>query len=57
MKACYGTGGIAPRIPDLGTNGGEWIVSRPSRFTPKERIPCTHWIGGWAGPTAGLDTW
>jgi hypothetical protein len=25
------------------------------RFTPGERIPGTHWIGGWVGPRAGLD--
>jgi hypothetical protein len=24
-------------------------------FTPGERAPATHWIGGWVGPTAGLD--
>jgi hypothetical protein len=34
-----------------------WVVSitpRP-RFTPGERTPGTHWIGGWVGPRAGLD--
>jgi hypothetical protein len=35
--------------------GGEWSVSRSVRFTPGERAPCTHWIGGWEGPNAGLD--
>jgi hypothetical protein len=34
-------------------NGG--IASRPGRFTPKERAPDTHWIGGWVGPKAILD--
>jgi hypothetical protein len=24
-------------------------------FTPRERVPITHWIGGWVGPRAGLD--
>jgi len=28
-------------------DGGEWSASRPGRFTPKERTPGTHWIGGW----------
>jgi hypothetical protein len=23
---------------------------------PWERTPGTHWIGGWVGPRAGLDT-
>jgi hypothetical protein len=34
-----------------------WVVSvtpRP-RFTPGERTPGTHWIGGWVGLRAGLD--
>jgi hypothetical protein len=35
--------------------GGEWSASRPCRFTPGERAPGTHWIGGWVGPRAGLD--
>jgi hypothetical protein len=29
--------------------GGEWSGSSLSRFTPVD------WIGGWAGPRAGLD--
>jgi hypothetical protein len=33
--------------------GGEWLA--PGRFTPEERAPDTHWIGGWVGPRAGLD--
>jgi hypothetical protein len=35
--------------------GGEWSASRPSSFTPEERAPSTHWIGGWVGPRTGLD--
>jgi hypothetical protein len=27
----------------------------PARFTPRERAPGTHWIGGWVGPRAVLD--
>jgi hypothetical protein len=34
---------------------GEWSVSRSGRFTPGERGPGTHWIGGWVGPRTGLD--
>jgi hypothetical protein len=30
-------------------------VSRPGRFTARERAPGTHWIGGWVGPRAGLN--
>jgi hypothetical protein len=36
-------------------DGGEWSTSRPGRFTPRERAPGTHWIGGWVGPRAVLD--
>jgi hypothetical protein len=34
---------------------GEWSAPRSGRFTPEERAPGTHWIGGWVGPRAGLD--
>jgi hypothetical protein len=36
--------------------GGERSASRPGRFTPRERAPGTHWVEGWVGPRAGLDT-
>jgi hypothetical protein len=36
-------------------DGGEWSASRPGRFTPTERTPGTHRIGGWVGPRAVLD--
>jgi len=49
-------GGIAPRILDLGIDGGEWSASRPCHITPRERAPGTHWKGGWVGPRAVLDT-
>jgi hypothetical protein len=35
--------------------GGEWSASRPGLFTPGERAPSSHWIGGWVGPRASLD--
>jgi hypothetical protein len=35
--------------------GGEWSTSRPGHFTPGERAPGTHWIGGWVDLIAGLD--
>jgi hypothetical protein len=36
-------------------DGGEWSVSRSGRFTPRERTPSIHLIGGWVGPRAVLD--
>jgi hypothetical protein len=51
-----GSGGIAPRILDIGTRW-RWVVSfRPRPLYPRERAPGTHWIGGWVGPKAVLDT-
>jgi hypothetical protein len=44
-----------PRFLDLGLVRDEWSASRPGRFTPRERAPGTHWIGGYVGPRAGLD--
>jgi hypothetical protein len=35
--------------------GGEWSVSRPGRFNPRERVPNTYSIGGWVDPRADLD--
>jgi hypothetical protein len=41
---------------NLAVDGDEWSASRPDRFTPKERAPGIHWIGGWVGPRAVLYT-
>jgi hypothetical protein len=32
------------------------IPSQPGCFTAVEIAPGTHWIGGWMGHRAGLDT-
>jgi hypothetical protein len=54
-EGVLGSGGIAPRILDLGTIW-RWVVSfTPRPLYPKERAPGTHWIGGWVGPRAVLD--
>jgi hypothetical protein len=55
MKTYWVSEGIAPRILDLALDGDKWSASRPGRFTPMERAPGTHWIGGWVGPRAFLD--
>jgi hypothetical protein len=36
----------------LALDGSEWSASRPGRFTPRERAPGNHWIGGWVDPRA-----
>jgi len=41
----------------LALDGGEWSASRPSHTLPLGKDPPgTHWIGGWVGLRAGLDT-
>jgi hypothetical protein len=35
--------------------GGEWSASRSCHFTPVERAPGTHWIGGWLDPESGEE--
>jgi hypothetical protein len=41
----------------LALDGDEWSVSWPSHALPLGKgPPGTHWIGGWVGPRAGLDT-
>jgi hypothetical protein len=36
-------------------HAGKWSASRPGRFIRRERVPRTHWIGGWVGLRAGPD--
>jgi hypothetical protein len=35
--------------------GGKRLASRPCRFTPRERAPGTHWIGGWVDPRDDVE--
>ena len=35
-------------------DGGEWSVSRPQRFTFRERATRTYWKGGWVSCSDGL---
>jgi hypothetical protein len=49
MKACWGSGGIAPRIIDLGTRWG-WVVSfAPQPLYPpgKEPLVPVGYEAGW----------
>jgi hypothetical protein len=40
------SGGIAPPFLTSELDGGEWLVSRPGPFTPRERVPGIHWTDG-----------
>jgi len=31
------------------------LASHPGHFTLRDRVPATHWIGGWVGPRTTLD--
>jgi hypothetical protein len=55
MKAYWGSGGIAHAFLTSTLDGGELSASIPDRFTPRERAPGTHCIGGCVGPRVGLD--
>jgi hypothetical protein len=46
---------IAPPFVTSALDRGEWLASRPGRFTPEERTSGIHWIGGWVDVRAGLD--
>jgi hypothetical protein len=56
MKMHWGSGGIAHTFLIVALDGSEWSASCPGCFTPRERAPGTHWIGGWVGPRASLNT-
>jgi hypothetical protein len=51
----WGSGGIDPCILTLSTRW-KWSNSRPGRFTHGKRAFDAHWIGGWEGPRARLDS-
>jgi hypothetical protein len=41
-------------ILDLGIRW-RWVVSTPIPLNPQERVPDTHWTGGWVGNRTNLD--
>jgi hypothetical protein len=55
MKAYWGSEDSSTHSLTSALDGSEWLASRPSRFTPRERALGTDWIGGWLGPRAVLD--
>jgi len=36
-------------------DGSNWSTSRTGRCTLLVRTRGNHWIGGWVGPTAGME--
>jgi hypothetical protein len=55
MKTYGGSEGIALPFLTSIPIGGDRSASRPCCFTPGDRAPGSHWIGGWVGPGAGMD--
>jgi len=37
-------------------DGGQWSALLSGRFTPRERVSGTQWIGDWVGTRTGLNT-
>jgi hypothetical protein len=56
MKAYWGVEVQLHAFLSSVLDGGEFSASHTGRFTPRERAPGTHWIEGWVGPRAGLNT-
>jgi hypothetical protein len=54
IKTQWGSGCKSTHSLTSALDGGEWLASRPGRYTPRERAPDIHWIGGWEGPTDDL---
>jgi hypothetical protein len=58
-KCVRGRGGIRSTHFYSAIDGYEWLAYRAGLFTPDGNVLCTHWIGGWVGPTGGgaIATW
>jgi hypothetical protein len=51
MKMCEGLEVKLHTFLTLALYGGELSPSCSNCFIPGERVPITHWIGGWVGPS------
>jgi hypothetical protein len=47
MKAYWGVQVSSTHSLTSALDGGEWSALRPGLFTPKEKAPGGHWIGGY----------
>jgi len=52
MTMFWSSGGTPLCIINLGTRS----ALHPGHFANGKRAPGTHWLGGWVGPRAALDT-
>jgi hypothetical protein len=51
----WGSGGMAQPFLTSSVDGGKWLASHLSHFTPKEGAPGTQWTGGRVGLRGGLE--
>jgi hypothetical protein len=51
----WGSENVAPPFLISALDVGELLASRPGLFTPVERAPGNHWVGGWVASRTGLD--
>jgi hypothetical protein len=56
VKAFRGVGVELHAFLTSALDGSEWSASCPGGFTPGKGSPGIHFIEGWVGPRAGLDT-
>jgi hypothetical protein len=52
-----GSGGIVPRILDLGSRRRRVVSFTLRPLWPEERAPGTHYTGDWVGPRADWTRW
>jgi hypothetical protein len=50
------SGVISPSFMYSVLDEGEWLVSRPGHFTPKDVSPGTYWVACWVDPRADFDS-
>jgi hypothetical protein len=55
MKAYEGVEAQLHTFLKSALHGDKWSTSCSGGFTPGERVPGTHWIGGWVGPRIGRN--
>jgi hypothetical protein len=55
MNFCMGVEELLQTFLNAMLGGGEWPASRHCSFTFRRRALVDYQMGGWIGPTVGLD--